>query len=36
MESKTPKFDNLLDEILKKIVPHERECIQKDISIASH
>ena len=32
MESKTPKFDNLLDEILKKIVPHERECIQKDIS----
>ncbi len=32
MESKTPKFDKLLDDILEKIVPHERECAQKDIS----
>lgn len=32
MESKTPQFDKLLDEILSKIVPHERECPQKDIS----
>ena len=31
-ESKTPQFDKLLDEILHKIVPQERECIQKDIS----
>ena len=32
MESKTPKFDKLLDEILEKIIPHERECMQKNIS----
>lgn len=32
MESKTPQFDKLLDEIFKKIVPHERECIYRDIS----
>ncbi len=32
MQSKTPQFDVLLDEILENLVPHERQCLQKDIS----
>ena len=32
MINKTPKFDNALDEVLDKIVPHSRECIQHSIS----
>lgn len=31
-ESKTPKFDALLNEILENLAPHERECEWKDIS----
>ncbi len=32
MINKTPKFDNAIGEILEKIIPHSRECIQHDIS----
>jgi CxxC-x17-CxxC domain-containing protein len=30
MNSKTPQFDKALDEILKALTPHVRECIQKN------
>ena len=26
MQSKTPQFDKLLDEVLEKLVPHTRKC----------
>ena len=32
MQSKTPQFDVALDEIFKDLVPHVRECRQKNIS----
>jgi len=32
MESKTPKFDKLLDEILENLTPHKRECLQSNVS----
>jgi len=32
MLSKTPQFDALLDVILEKLVPHMKECRQRDIS----
>ena len=31
MESKTPNFDLLLDEVLNKLEPHQRVCIWKGI-----
>lgn len=31
-ETKTPQFDKLLDDMLEKLVPHERECPQKNLS----
>ena len=30
-KNKTPKFNVLLDEILKDLVPHKRECLQKNL-----
>jgi len=32
MESKTPKFDKALDEILEKLVPHTKECVESKTS----
>lgn len=31
-QSKTPKFDALLDKILENLTPHKQECLQKSIS----
>jgi hypothetical protein len=32
MNSKTPKFDALLDQIINELVPHERDCAQNEKS----